>query len=1177
MNIKEILKTKILVLDGAMGTMVQRYNLQEEDYKGKRFANHPALLKGNNDILNITKPDIIKAIHKEYLEAGADIIETNSFNANKLSQADYELEDIVYELNFEAAQIAKAACNDIEKVIKDKPRFVAGSLGPTGKTASISPSVNNPAERNITFDELVATYAEATRGLIEGGVDLLLIETVFDTLNCKAAIYAIEEVMEELGVEIPVVISGTISDASGRTLSGQTALAFMNSVSHCSTLLSIGFNCALGAEDMRPHINELSNNAPVFINAHPNAGLPNEFGEYDQSPDDMAKLIKGFVENKYLNIIGGCCGTTPQHIKAIAEIVKDYSPRTIPTLPQNCQLSGLEMLSITPETNFINVGERANVAGSRKFLRLIKEESYDEALSIVRQQVENGAQIIDVNMDDAMLDSVDAMTTFLNLIASEPDICKVPIMIDSSKWEVLEAGLKVVQGKGIVNSISLKEGIEAFIDKAKLVKRYGAAVLVMAFDEKGQADTVERRVTICKKSYDILLTLGFLPQEIIFDPNIFAIATGIEEHNAYAADFIVAVAEIKKQCPGCLISGGVSNVSFSFRGNNGLREMIHSVFLYHAIHAGMDMGIVNAGQLTVYADIPKEHLKIVEDAVLNRTDNAAEELLSIASNIQSSVKENKADLSWRESSCEERITHAMVRGITDYIIDDVKEAMKDYEHPIQVIEIPLMNGMKRVGSLFGKGEMFLPQVVKSARVMKQAVSYLQPFIEESNKLSGNIATSGKIVLATVKGDVHDIGKNIVKVILQCNNYEVIDIGVMVPCETILQTAKDENADVIALSGLITPSLEEMTHIAKEMDRQNFDIPLLIGGATTSALHTAVKIAPEYDGAVVYVKDASHSIGIVSSILNKINGENYIKELKEDQSNIREISLNKSKKKSVISIEDARKNKFILPADYTPFTSNFTGINIFYDYSLAQIAEYIDWAPFFWGWDLKGKFPEILEKEAAKSLYDDAQIILSEIIANKSLTPKATIGIFKAQSKDESVTIQTDKGEFAFTFPRQLMHKPQGYKNYSLADFISSNKDDYMGVFAVTTGHGIEELLKYYNDKNDDYSALIVSAIGDRLVEAFTELLHERVRKEFWGYAKDENLTKEELLKVKYEGIRPAPGYPSCPNHSDKEVIFDILSVQEKIGIGLTENYSMTPAQSVSGFFFANKDAKYFTL
>ncbi len=1170
--IKDLFKEKILVLDGAMGTMVQSYNPTEDDFRGDRLKDHGKDLKGNNDLLCLTRPDVVGEIHKAYFDAGADIVETNTFNANAISQLDYGTEALSYEINLEAAKIAKS----VAKSYSDKPRFVAGALGPTNRTGSLSPDVNNPGFRNTAFDELKTAYFDQAKGLLDGDVDLFLVETVFDTLNCKAALYAIRELLEERNSDIPIFVSGTITDASGRTLSGQTVEAFWHSIRHAD-LLAVGLNCALGAEQMRPWLSELSNAADINVFAYPNAGLPNEFGEYDQSPEAMAEVVKEFAESGLVNMVGGCCGTTPLHIKAIVDAVQEVSPRQMPDTDPLTKLSGLEPVTIRPESNFINVGERTNVTGSAKFRRLIKEDNYEEALSVARHQIENGAQIIDVNMDEGLLDSEEVMETFLRLIAAEPDIAKVPVMVDSSKWTVLEVGLKNLQGKGIVNSISMKEGEAEFIRQAKIIKKYGAAVIVMAFDEKGQADSYERKVEICSRAYSILTEqVGFPPEDIIFDPNIFAVATGIEEHNEYGKAFINAAKTIKDTLPRVHISGGVSNLSFSFRGNNGVREAMHSAFLYHAIQAGMDMGIVNAGQLTVYDDIASDLKERVEDVLFNRREDATERLVEIAEEFRGLKRSEVKDLSWRENSVEERLSHALVEGIIDYIDEDTEQARQKYDRPIHVIEGPLMDGMNVVGDLFGSGKMFLPQVVKSARVMKKAVAHLIPFIErEKDELGLTGKSNGKIVMATVKGDVHDIGKNIVGVVLGCNGYDIVDLGVMVPADKILSTAKEEGADIIGLSGLITPSLDEMVHVASEMERLNFDIPLLIGGATTSRKHTAVKIEENYSGPSIHVIDASRAVGVVSKLMNENEKDGFIAEVKDDFQQIRETRAKKITK-SPLSIETARERKHQIDWDnYQPFTPDVQGVKVFEDYPLEELVDYIDWSPFFHAWELKGTYPKILSDQKygneAQKLFDDGQNLLDRIISDKLLTAKGVIGIHPAQAKDESVVT----GDVAFNFARQMVDKGANGTNYSLADFIAP-KNDFIGTFAVTTGHGLESIVKEYEDQFDDYNAIIAKVLADRLAEAFAERLHERVRKEFWGYAADETLDNAKLIKEKYQGIRPAPGYPACPDHLEKDKIWALLNVEENTGITLTESRAMYPAASVSGWYFSHPESRYFS-
>ena len=1170
---KNILYNRILVFDGAMGTMIQSYKLTESDFRGKRFKDHSCDVKGNNDLLCLTRPDVVGEIHKAYFDAGADIVETNTFNANAISQADYAMEDLTYEINLEAAKIAKS----VAKEYSDKPRFVAGALGPTNRTASMSPDVNDPGFRNITFDELKNAYYEQAKGLLDGGVDLFLVETVFDTLNCKAALFAVRLLLEERNVDIPILVSGTITDASGRTLSGQTVEAFWHSIRHAD-LTAVGLNCALGAEQIRPWLDELSSIADIPVFVYPNAGLPNEFGEYDESPEAMAAIIKEFAESGLVNLIGGCCGTTPPHIKAMSEAVEGVQPRKTPEIVPLTKLSGLEPVTIRPESNFVNIGERTNVTGSAKFRRLIKEDNYEEALSVARQQIENGAQIIDVNMDEGLLDSEQAMETFLRLIAAEPDIAKVPVMVDSSKWSVLEVGLKNLQGKGIVNSISMKEGKAEFIRQAKIIKKYGASVIVMAFDEKGQADSYNRKVEICTQAYKILTeNVGFPVKDIIFDPNIFAVATGIDEHNEYANDFIKAAKTIKETLPGVHISGGVSNLSFSFRGNNGVREAMHSSFLYHAIQAGMDMGIVNAGQLTVYDDIAPDLKERVEDVLFNRREDGTERLVEIADEYRGVKKSEKKDLSWRENSVEERLSHELVDGVTDFVVEDTEEARQKYDRPIHVIEGPLMDGMNVVGDLFGAGKMFLPQVVKSARVMKKAVAHLLPFIEkEKDELGITGKSNGKIVMATVKGDVHDIGKNIVGVVLGCNGYDIIDLGVMVPSDKILSTAKAEGADIIGLSGLITPSLDEMVHVASEMERLKLDIPLMIGGATTSRKHTAVKIEENYSGPTIHVIDASRAVGVVSKLLNADEKDSFVLDTKADFAKIREARA-KAQKTKRVSIEIARSRKVQIDwGKYQVPNPKFQGVKVFEDYPLDELVDYIDWSPFFHAWELKGVYPSILTDgkygNEAQKLFDDGQALLKRIISEKLLIAKGVMGIHPAHAKNESVI--TDS--VVFNFPRQTVDKGANKPNFCLADFIAP-KDDFIGTFAVTTGHGIEIIVKEFEDQYDDYNAIMVKVLADRLAEAFAERLHERVRKEFWGYDSEEQLNNELLIKEKYVGIRPAPGYPACPNHAEKDKIWTLLNVEENTGITLTESRAMYPAASVSGWYFSHPESRYFSV
>jgi len=1190
-SLERQLRERILVLDGAMGTMLQQYELTEEDFRGERFREHTHDLKGNNDLLSITRPDIVRAVCDAYLDAGSDILETNSFTATTIAQADYGLEDISREINREAARIAREACDAQTEKTPDRPRFVAGSLGPTNRTGSISPDVNDPGARNTDFDELRESYADATRGLIEGGADLILVETVFDTLNAKAALFAIEQVFDELDRRLPIIISGTITDASGRTLSGQTTEAFWNSVRHASPI-AIGLNCALGAKELRPYLQELARVADTRVSCHPNAGLPNEFGGYDETPETMAKLVREFAESGLVNIVGGCCGTSPDHIRAIADAVRDVKPRAIPEVVRLPRLSGLEPLVLRPDANFLNVGERTNVTGSARFRRLIKDGALDEALTVARQQVEAGAQVIDINMDEGMLDSEEAMKTFLRLIASEPDISRVPIMIDSSKWTVIEEGLKNVQGKAIVNSISLKEGEESFLNQARLVRRYGAATVVMAFDEQGQADTIDRKVDICTRSYRLLVDeLGFPPEDIIFDPNIFAIATGIEEHCNYAVDFIEATRRIKAELPHAMISGGVSNVSFSFRGNNGVREAIHSVFLYHAIRAGMDMGIVNAGQLGVYEEIDPELRELVEDVVLNRRPDATERLLEVADSVKGTAREREEDLSWREAAVGERITHALVKGIDQYIVEDVEEARQSAERPIQVIEGPLMDGMNVVGDLFGAGKMFLPQVVKSARVMKKAVAHLVPYIEDGKDAKSS--AKGKVVMATVKGDVHDIGKNIVGVVLQCNNFEVIDLGVMVPCQKILDVAREEKADLIGLSGLITPSLDEMRYVAAEMERQEFDLPLLIGGATTSRIHTAVKVEPNYSsGPVVHVTDASRSVRVATSLISQEEGtrDGFVKTVRDEYEAMRKSHAGKRSDPPRHRLDDARSHR--LAIDWkaeAPRPPAVNGLKVFEEYDLAAIAPRIDWSPFFHAWELKGVYPKILEDKKvgseARRLLEDGRRMLRQIVEEKWLTAKAVIGFFPANSTDDDdIEVYRDAARTdvmtVIHSLRQQTKKPPGQPNYALSDFIapkSSGVDDWVGGFALTAGVGIDEIVARFEKENDDYSIIMVKVLADRLAEAFAEHMHERVRREFWGFGVGENLSNQQLIREKYQGIRPAPGYPSCPDHSEKAILFDLLGAVDHASMKLTESFAMLPTAAVTGYYFSHPSSTYFGL
>ena len=1187
-TLKELLTKRILIIDGAMGTMIQRHKLEEADYRGERFADWASDLKGNNDLLVLTQPQIIQNIHEAYLDAGADIIETNSFNGTKVSMSDYHMEDLVHEINFEAARLAKAACEKYST--PDKPRFVAGVLGPTSRTCSISPNVNDPAFRNISFDALKENYIEATHALIEGGADILLIETVFDTLNCKAAIFAVKEVFNQIGRELPLMISGTITDASGRTLTGQTAEAFWNSVRH-GDLLSIGFNCALGADAMRPHVKTISDVADTFVSAHPNAGLPNAFGGYDETPEETAAFIKEFAESGLINITGGCCGTTPDHIRAIYNAVKDIQPRQLPETKPACRLSGLEPFNITADSLFVNVGERTNVTGSKKFLRLIREENFTEALDVALQQVVAGAQVIDINMDEGMLDSQGAMVHFLNLIASEPEISKVPIMIDSSKWEIIEAGLKCVQGKPIVNSISLKEGYDEFVHKARLCRQYGAAIIVMAFDETGQADTAARKREICKRSYDVLVNdVGFPAEDIIFDPNVFAVATGIEEHNNYAVDFIEATGWIKQNLPHAMISGGVSNVSFSFRGNEPVREAIHSVFLYHAIQQGMTMGIVNAGQMAIYDDIPAELKAAVEDVVLNRNQgesgqDATEKLLEVAEQYRGQAGAQKAveNLEWRDQSVEKRLEYALVKGITAFIDEDTEEARLKAKRPLDVIEGPLMDGMNVVGDLFGSGKMFLPQVVKSARVMKQAVAWLNPYIEAEKS---GAQSKGKILMATVKGDVHDIGKNIVGVVLGCNGYDIVDLGVMVSAEKILQTAIDEKVDIIGLSGLITPSLDEMVFVAKEMQRKGFHVPLMIGGATTSKAHTAVKIDPQYSNdAVIYVADASRAVGVATTLLSKEMKPKFVTETREEYEKVRERIANKQPKAAKLSYAQSIENGLKIDfANNKPAKPNFIGMQTLSNYPLETLVKYFDWTPFFISWSLAGKFPAILTDkvvgEAATDLFEQAQSMLKDIIENKRFDARAVFGIYPAnRSAADSVEVYDESGTavtHTFHHIRQQSDKVTGKPNLSLADFVATKEqaEDYLGGFTVSI-FGAEEMAHEYKAKGDDYSAILAQSLGDRFAEAFAEHLHERIRKEFWGNQASESLSNEDLIKEKYVGIRPAPGYPACPEHSEKATLFNWLDSTAKIGTELTTSFAMWPPSSVSGFYYAHPQSEYF--
>lgn len=1181
-DLHKLAQNRILVLDGAMGTLIQQHGLEESDYRGEKFRDFHKDLKGNNDLLSITQPDIIRNIHLRYLEAGADIIETNSFNGTCISQADYDLQDHCYEINYAAAKVAKEAIAQYKTANPAAQKFAAGSIGPTNRTASISPDVNNPGLRATSFDELELAYYEQVDGLVHGGVDILLVETVFDTLNCKAALHAIDRYFEDKGIKLPIMVSGTITDASGRTLSGQTAEAFWISIEHMD-LFSVGFNCALGAEEMRPHVKALSDMADCYVSAHPNAGLPNDLGDYDQTPEIMQEYIREFASSGLVNIIGGCCGTTPQHIALMAEAVKNVTPRQIPQKESRPQYSGLEPLIVRDNLNFINIGERTNVTGSKKFARLILNGDYQEAVSVASQQVEGGAQILDVNMDEGMLDSAQAMKTYLNLIMSEPDIARLPIMIDSSRFEVIVEGLKCVQGKSIVNSISLKEGEEEFRRQAGIIRRFGAAVVVMAFDEEGQADTIERKVNICKRAYRILTEeVGYKPQDIIFDPNIFAVATGIEEHNDYAINYIEATRQIKKACPGALISGGVSNISFSFRGNNVVREAMHSAFLYHAIQAGMDMGIVNAGMIEVYEDIPQDLLRLVEDVLFNRNENATELLTDYASRVTGGGKKLVRDLSWRDNPVEKRLEYALVKGITEYIEEDTEACRSKMNRSIEVIEGPLMDGMNVVGELFGSGKMFLPQVVKSARVMKKSVAYLTPFIE-AEKDDTETRSKGKILMATVKGDVHDIGKNIVGVVLACNNYDIIDLGVMVPAGKIIDEAIAHSVDIIGLSGLITPSLDEMVNVAREMERRGITIPLLIGGATTSRTHTALRINPEYSGAVVHVHDASKSVGVVSNLLsdNQTEKEDYIQKLRQEYNQLAIQRQNAAGKKR-IDLAKARKNKLRLDwSGYQPPKPQLQGVEYIMDQPIEELIEYIDWTPFFTTWQMKGKYPGILSDSTygteAKKLYNDAQSMLRRIIDEGWLTARGAVGIFEAYADEEDVIVLPGE-EMHLVQLRQQIKKADGIPNLSLADFIapqSTGLQDHIGAFAVTAGIGIEKWLSHFKQNNDDYSSILLKALADRLAEAFAEYLHRKVRIEYWAYAKDEALDNTQLIAEKYSGIRPAPGYPACPEHSEKIKLFKLLNVEERLGITLTESFAMYPASSVSGWYFSHPESKYF--
>ncbi len=1186
--LKEQLENRILVKDGAMGTAIQGRNLSEAQYRGERFKDHSIDLKGNNDILVLTMPELVKEIHLEYLNAGADIIGTNTFTANSVSQSDFNVEDIVYEINKEAARIAREVADEVSGQDINRPRFVAGAIGPTTRSASLSPDVNNPGFRNVTFDELVEDYSNAIRGLINGGIDIVLIETIFDVLNSKAAIFAALTVFEELRYELPIIVSGTITDASGRLLSGQTTEAFWASIKHAKPL-SVGFNCALGADELRPYIEEISRTADCYISAYPNRGLPNEFGEYDETVEAMVECMEGYLQSGLVNIIGGCCGTTPEHIREFSRIAKDYPARKPGPTPRACYLSGLEPFTIQDDSLFINVGERTNVTGSAKFARLIREEDYEEALHVAQQQVNNGAQIIDINMDEGMLDSQAAMIHFLHLIASEPDISRVPVMVDSSKWEIIEAGLKCLQGKSIVNSISLKEGEEEFKNRARLCMKYGAAIVVMAFDEDGQADSLERKQSICKRSYDVLVNdVGFPPEDIIFDPNVFAVATGIEEHNLYGKDFIDACRYIKENLPGASISGGISNVSFSFRGNNMVREAIHAVFLYHAINAGLTMGIVNAGQLAIYEEIPEDLRDRIEDVILNRREDATERLLEVAEQFAGrSTKTATDDLSWREAPVVERLAHALVKGINKYIVEDTEEARLTFDRPIHVIEGPLMEGMNRVGDLFGAGKMFLPQVVKSARVMKQSVAHLIPYIE-AEKGDADVS-KGKILMATVKGDVHDIGKNIVGVVLQCNNYDVIDLGVMVSADKILKAAIEEKVDIVGLSGLITPSLDEMVHVASEMQRLEIDLPLMIGGATTSKAHTSVKIEPCYkNDATVYVTDASRAVGVATRLMSDDSKPAFCQELREEYEKIRERNKNRKPRGNTLSYEEAIANKQVIDwTDYHPPVPSFLGTRVIDDVSLDTLIDYIDWTPFFITWELAGKYPKILKDpvvgEVATNLFNDAKAMLKQLVGDNKVMAKAVIGFWPANSVNhDDIDVYLDESRqkvgFHLHHLRQQTDKPNQQPNFCLADYIAPSGmeiNDYIGGFVVTAGLGVEELAAGYEAEKDDYNAILVKALADRLAEAFAEYMHERVRKEYWGYATDEQFDNAELIKEQYSGIRPAPGYPACPDHTEKETLFNLLDASSATGVELTEHFAMTPAATVSGFYFSHPESRYF--
>ena len=1186
--LKQLLHQRIVVIDGAMGTMIQGFKLGEGDYRGQQFANYSCDLKGNNDLLSITQPEIIERIHRQFLEAGADIIETNTFNANAISMADYGLESLAYDLNLAAAKVARRAAESVTAKDPNRPRFVAGAIGPANKTSSLSPNVNDPAFRAVTFDQLAEAYYEQVRGLMDGGVDLLLAETTFDTLNLKAALFAVDRYFEEHGRRVPVMASVTIVDKSGRTLSGQTLEAFWISVSHFP-LLSVGINCALGATEMRQYVEELSGLAPIFLSCYPNAGLPNAFGEYDETPETMSATLRQFAANGWLNIVGGCCGTTPAHIRAIADTVRPFKPRVPAQVKPYSRFSGLEPLVIRPDSNFLNVGERTNVTGSPKFAKLILNGGYEEALAIARQQVEGGAQMIDVNMDEGMLDSEKAMVHFLHLVASEPDIARVPVMIDSSKWSVIEAGLKCVQGKAVVNSISLKEGEEAFKRHARLIKRYGAGMVVMAFDEAGQADTLARRVEICTRAYRILTEeVGIPPTDIIFDPNILTVATGMEEHNDYAVSFIEATRQIKATLPGCKVSGGVSNISFSFRGNNVVREAMHSAFLYHAIRVGLDMGIVNAGQLAVYEEIPKQLLELVEDVLLNRRPDATERLVTFAESVKQKGKVEVEEQSWRQGTVEERLSHALVRGIVDYIDADTEEARQKYGRPLAVIEGPLMAGMSVVGDLFGAGKMFLPQVVKSARVMKKAVAWLLPYMEAEKQAGGGRQAEGKILMATVKGDVHDIGKNIVGVVLGCNNYEVIDLGVMVPCEKILKTAREHKVDIIGLSGLITPSLDEMVHVAREMEREGFKVPLLIGGATTSRAHTAVKIAPGYGEPVVHVLDASRAVGVVGHLKSPELKATFDDNNRREQEKARSDHRNKQSQRPLLTLDEARRRQPLIDWSLSPvYRPSFTGVRVDDDVPLKDIVPYIDWTPFFQTWELKGVYPRILQDSTvgpkARELFEDAQQLLKQIVDGQLLKAKAVMGFFPANRVGDDLELYTDENRThvldVFHTLRQQAEKSENQPNFALADFIApkeTGRADYLGAFAVTAGLNVEPLVARFEAGHDDYNAIMTKALADRLAEALAELTHKKAR-DAWGFGREETLSIADLIKEKYQGIRPAAGYPACPDHTEKQTLFDLLQAEKNASIQLTESFAMYPAASVSGLYFSHPESRYFAL